>query len=177
MPRMRRPRARVLGFVGAAVVLGGVACTAIGTNLSATAGKSGAPNTAVAPDGLKPGPVPAIGAPGLSTGVQSAAPAAAPAPAAAARDAVSSNAAAQAAAAPPISTVEQSSAAAAQALDRKVIRNGQLTVELPQGFEMEKALAQARDIAARNGGFVSASSTHVERVDNQDRTTADLTLQ
>ena len=42
---------------------------------------------------------------------------------------------------------------------------------------MEGALAQARAIATRGGGFVSASSTHVERVDNQERTVADLTLQ
>jgi hypothetical protein len=55
-----------------------------------------------------------------------------------------------------------------------IIRTAQLTVEVG---DMESALAQARAIAARGGGFVSASSTRVEKVNDQDRTVADLTLQ
>jgi hypothetical protein len=42
---------------------------------------------------------------------------------------------------------------------------------------MERALASVRQLAQQGGGFVSASNTHVEKVDNQDRTVADLTLQ
>jgi Domain of unknown function (DUF4349) len=174
MPRMRRPRARVVGFIAAAAVLGGVACTAIGTNFSPSGGKTATPSAGFAPDAVKSAPAPAaVGAPAVSTSAQSGAPGISPA---AARDASSSNAASQAAASPPLTTVEQSSAAAAQSLDRKVIRNGQLAIELPD-TKMEEALNQIRTIAIQSGGFVSASSTHVERVDNQDRTVADLTLQ
>ena len=62
----------------------------------------------------------------------------------------------------------------AQILDRMVIRTAQLTVEVT---DMEQGLAQARAIASRGGGFVSASNTHIERVNDQDRMVADLTLQ
>jgi len=62
----------------------------------------------------------------------------------------------------------------AQILDRMVIRTAQLTVEVQ---DMESALSKARDIAASAGGFVSASNTHVENADSQDRMVADLTLQ
>ena len=60
----------------------------------------------------------------------------------------------------------------AQSLDRMVIRTAQLSVEVP---DMEPALAQARQIASRGGGFVSASNTHLEKVNDQDRMVADLT--
>ena len=63
---------------------------------------------------------------------------------------------------------------AAQSLDRMVIRTAQLTVEVQ---DMEQALASARAIATRSGGIVSASNTHLERVNDQDRMVADLTLQ
>jgi hypothetical protein len=62
----------------------------------------------------------------------------------------------------------------AQVLDRMVIRTAQLTIEVG---EMESALSQARAIASRAGGYVSASDTHVEKVNDQDRTVANLTLQ
>ncbi len=55
-----------------------------------------------------------------------------------------------------------------------VIRTAQLSLEVQ---DMESALAQARAIASRAGGFVSASDTHVEKVNDQDRTVANLTLQ
>ena len=55
-----------------------------------------------------------------------------------------------------------------------VIRTAQLTVEVQ---DMERALAQARQIASRGGGIVSASNTHLEKVNDQDRMVADLTLQ
>jgi uncharacterized protein DUF4349 len=55
-----------------------------------------------------------------------------------------------------------------------VIRTAQLAVEVQ---DMEAALAQARAIASRAGGFVSASDTHVEKQNDQDRTVANLTLQ
>lgn len=56
-----------------------------------------------------------------------------------------------------------------------VIRTAQLTVEVPN--DMERAIGAVRQIAQQGGGFVSASNSHVERVDNQDRTVADLTIQ
>jgi hypothetical protein len=62
----------------------------------------------------------------------------------------------------------------AQILDRMVIRTAQLTVEVQ---DMESALSRARAIASQAGGYVSASNTHVEQQDNQNRTVADLTLQ
>jgi len=65
-------------------------------------------------------------------------------------------------------------ASMAQSLDRMVIRTAQLTVEVAN---MEAALAQARQIASRGGGIVSASNTHIEKVNDQDRMVADLTLQ
>ena len=190
--RMRRPSVRLASVGLAIVVAGGVACSAINANLPAPG------SSAVAPTG--PGGSPALNVKGQpQVGVagntstadaafpaQTAAQAAPPAPAgdaaAASRDSSASAAAAaraasgaaatQNSASPALSTVEQSSAA--QNVDRKVIRNGQLTVEVT---DMEGALAQVRSIATRGGGFVSASSTHVERVDNQERTVADLTLQ
>jgi hypothetical protein len=55
-----------------------------------------------------------------------------------------------------------------------VIRTAQLTVEVS---DMEHALSDVRAIATRGGGFVSASNTRVERVNDQDRTVADLTIQ
>jgi hypothetical protein len=55
-----------------------------------------------------------------------------------------------------------------------VIRTAQLTVEVP---DIEQALARARDIASRGGGFVSASNTHQETSGDQTRMVADLTLQ
>jgi hypothetical protein len=62
----------------------------------------------------------------------------------------------------------------AQILDRMVIRTAQLTVEVQ---DMESALTHARAIASQAGGFVSASNTHLQRDDDQDRMVADLTLQ
>jgi hypothetical protein len=55
-----------------------------------------------------------------------------------------------------------------------VIRTAQLTVEVQ---DMESALTRARAIASQAGGYVSASNTHVEHQDDQDRMVADLTLQ
>jgi hypothetical protein len=55
-----------------------------------------------------------------------------------------------------------------------VIRTAQLSVEVQN---MDQALAQARDIASRGDGFVSASNTRSERINDQDRLVADLTLQ
>ena len=62
----------------------------------------------------------------------------------------------------------------AQILNRMVIRNAQLTVEVQ---DIEQALASARAIASRDGGFVSASNTHFEKSGDEDRMVADLTLQ
>jgi hypothetical protein len=65
-------------------------------------------------------------------------------------------------------------AGAAQSFDRMVIRTAQLSVEVAN---IEPALAQARAIASRGGGFVSASNTRVEKVNDQERMIADLTIQ
>jgi uncharacterized iron-regulated membrane protein len=57
-----------------------------------------------------------------------------------------------------------------------VIRTAQLAIEVPASG-MEQALASVRQIAQQGGGFVSASNTHIEKIDDQNRTVADLTLQ
>lgn len=62
----------------------------------------------------------------------------------------------------------------AQVLSRMVIRTAQLSVEVQ---DIEQSLAHARAIAASAGGYVSASNSHIERVDDQNRMVADLTLQ
>ena len=62
----------------------------------------------------------------------------------------------------------------AQILNRMIIRNAQLTLEVQ---DVDQALAQVRAIASRGGGFVSASNTRSEKVNDQDRMLADLTLQ
>ena len=66
------------------------------------------------------------------------------------------------------------SQAQAQTLDRMVIRTAQMSLEVT---DMEQALSQVRQIAQQGGGIVSASNTRVERVDDQERTIADLTIQ
>jgi hypothetical protein len=89
--------------------------------------------------------------------------AAAPAPGAAPADAASRAQAPE--------TIADTSA---QVLNRMVIRTAQVTLEVT---DIEQALAQARSIALRGGGFVSASNTRYEKVNDQDRMVADLTLQ
>jgi hypothetical protein len=192
--RMRRPGVRLASVGLAIAVAGGVACSAINGNLPAPGSNTVAPTGPGGSPALNVKGQPQVGVAGNTSTAdapsvaQTAAPAAPPASArnavAPSRDAsasasapvpapaASGAAATQNSASPALSTVEQSSAA--QNADRKVIRSGQLTVEVT---DMEGALAQVRSIATRGGGFVSASSTHVERVDNQDRTVADLTLQ
>jgi len=105
----------------------------------------------------------AAGAPGAPP-VPAASPAAAGSTGGVARQPVSQNASA------PLEVQAQS----AQPLDRMIIRTGQLAVEVT---DIEGALAQVRLIAQQGGGFVSASNTRVEKVNDQDRTVADLTIQ
>ena len=159
--QIRSPRRwpmRLVALAVAMLVVGGVACTAGGALL-----QRGPLPTTAPPLAAKPAAVPAAAPPAVLS-----APAATGAPGAAAdtqqRSAVSS-------AQPNSNALPDTSA---QLLDRMVIRTAQLTVEVQ---DMEQALAQARAIASRNGGFVSASSTHVEKVNDQDRMVADLTLQ
>ena len=157
--RIRGSRARLAAFGVAVVVLGGVACSAANSNAPAPSAPSGALGGAG-----KAVPPPAVAA------QSAAAPAGiapgAPAPAEARRAATSSDSAATGGAV--------ADTTAAQSLDRMVIRTAQLTVEVQ---DMERALAQARQIASRGGGIVSASNTHLEKVNDQDRMVADLTLQ
>ncbi len=160
----RRAHARLAATATALIVLGSVACSTLpalspASPQEATSGKAAQP----------PAPAPAvaggatIGAP--APGVASDAAAAAPA-AQQARSAVAANSAAA-----PNNGLPDTSA---QILDRMVLRTAQLTVQVT---DMESALAQARQIATRGGGFVSASNTRVEKVGDQDRMVADLTLQ
>jgi len=157
--KMRRSRARIAALGVLIVVLGAVACTATGTLV-----QPGAPAATLPAVGSKP--------------VQPAAiPAAAP-PAALSAPAAPGAAAAvdaqRSAASPSSAQPNALPDTSAQILDRMVIRTAQLSVEVQ---DMEQSLAQARAIASRNGGFVSASNTHLEKVNDQDRMVADLTLQ
>jgi Domain of unknown function (DUF4349) len=152
-------RGRLAAFA-AVVVLGGVACS------SSAAPQVMSPASTSAGAKAAPPPVSAAQSVGGAAIAPGAPPAAAPAADAAARSASAGNAGAAA------STVTDQSFA--ESLDRMVIRSSQLTVEVA---DMEPALAQARQIASRGGGFVSASNTHLEKVNDQDRMVADLTIQ
>src|SRR5579859_138426 len=157
---IRGSRARLAAFGVAIVVLGGVACSAV---------------TARTPEPSAPAPT----APADALNAKSSLP---PAPVAqpAARAAMAAPGAPPAAGAGGASQSTTTSDAAvadttaAQSLDRMVIRTAQLTVEVQ---DMEQALARARQIASTGGGIVSASNTHIEKVNDQDRMVADLTLQ
>jgi hypothetical protein len=98
--------------------------------------------------------------------VGAAAPAGIAADTAAQRQAVSQDAT--------TSLAVQAQSAAGQNVDRMVIRTAQLAIEVG---DIEAALAQVRSIAQQGSGFVSGSNTHIEKVNNQDRTVADLTIQ
>ena len=156
--RFVRPRAQLATLGAVVVVLGGVACSALSAVPPSAPAESASTNlTAAQP--------PVAGAPpakAVAGGVALGAPAAGAASDAASpqRAAIAANAAAA-----PNSLPDSS----AQILDRMVLRTAQLTVQVT---DMESALAQARQIATRGGGFVSASNTRVEKVSDQDRIAA-----
>jgi hypothetical protein len=156
MRQVTRSRLAALGL--AVVVLGGVACSAanpLAEKVDKETGSNSAGGAAVVPRAAAP--------PAIAGG--------APAPA------VASDAAAQRSAngaGATVATVPALEQGATQTLDRMIIRNAQLSVDVT---DMENALAQARAIASRSGGFVSASNTRVEKQNDQERTIADLTIQ
>ena len=166
---MKRHRlVRVVALVAAVtVIVGGAACSAV---------RSGAPASTSTPgfDGERAKAGGAVGSTGIgpSAAVAPSAPnqaAVAPgAPAIVTSDAAPVDAAAQ------NGLSARLQAGAAQPLDRMVIRTAQLALEVS---DIEPVLAQVRQIAQQGGGFVSGSSTRVEKVNDQDRTIADLTIQ
>jgi len=161
----RRLRTRFVALGALLVVVGGVACGVASSFVQPAAGPTILPAVG-ASKAVAPGAIPAA-SPAMAVPAAAVAPGA---PAAIAGDAAQRAAPAAVAASQPSALPDTS----AQILDRMVIRTAQLTVEVG---DMEKALAQARSIASRGGGFVSASNTHVEKVNDQDRMVADLTLQ
>jgi hypothetical protein len=164
--KIRRSRARLAAVGLAVVVLGSAACSAAGSAFQAPSGMA-APTSAPVGVGKVAPPQVQAAQPGAALAPAPAGVAAgAPAPAEAARAAVANNATA--------SSGAVADTTAAQSLDRMVIRTAQLTVEVQ---DMEQALARARQIASAGGGIVSASNTHIEKVNDQDRMVADLTLQ
>ena len=162
MPAFRTARKRFAASAALVVILGGAACSASSSLLqqpAATAtGAPAVPTTApaaaarAAADSLSKQAAPVAGSGGA---VIAAVPAAAPAASPQSADA----------------TIADTSA---QILNRMVIRTAQLGVEVP---DIEQSLAQVRAIASRGGGYVSASNTHFEKVNDQDRMVADLTIQ
>ncbi|TAK26011.1 MAG: DUF4349 domain-containing protein [Chloroflexota bacterium] len=81
-----------------------------------------------------------------------------------------------AAAAPPGQDATASKAAITEAaidVDRLIIKTANLLLSVR---DVDSALASARAIAARHGGYIAGSSTRVERADDQIRPIAMLTL-
>jgi hypothetical protein len=149
------------------VFVGGAACSAV--RLGAPAATSTpAFDGERAKAGSRPGSAPTDPAAAVAPSAPNQAAVAAGAPAIVATDAAPADAAAQNA----LSARLQ--AGAAQPLDRMVIRSAQLALEVAN---IEPVLAQVRQIAQQGGGFVSGSSTRIEKVNDQDRTVADLTIQ
>jgi hypothetical protein len=180
----RGKRARFAAIGAMLVVVGGVACSAVGSELAARSAAQSAPTAqaqsarstqpAVSPTTAPPGIAATGSAPVLAGGAAAIGSAS---DAATQRSVAPANAAAPANSAAPASAAAQSNGlpdSSAQLLDRMVMRTAQLNVEVT---DMEQALAHVRQIATRDGGFVSASNTHFETVNNQDRTVADLTIQ
>ena len=159
----RRLRTRFVALGALLVIVSGVACSAASSFVQPAAAPTSTP-AAAGSKAAVPGAIPAASS-------AMAVPAAAVAPGAPAAIASDAQRAAPAAAGSQANALPDTSA---QILDRMVIRTAQLAVEVG---DMEQALAQARSIASRGGGFVSASNTHVEKVNDQDRMVADLTLQ
>src|SRR6266567_2409957 len=116
-PRVRSWRARVAALGAAVVVVGGVACSGAGSFNQPAAAPTSAPAAAVRSG--QPAAVPA--AQGAAGGAAVLAAAPAPAPASAASDAAAKTASQQ-----PDAVVDSS----AQILNRMVIRNAQLSVEV-----------------------------------------------
>jgi hypothetical protein len=162
-------RGKLAALAAVVTVLGGVACGS-GASLPVAADTKGAQGARAA---QPPAPALQPSAAGGVVAAPGAVPAAqAPASDAAPRAAVASNASTSGDGSTASTVTDQSFA---QSLDRMVIRTAQLSVEVQ---DMEGALAQARQIATRGGGFVSASNTHVESdTDTAGRMVADLTLQ
>jgi uncharacterized protein DUF4349 len=158
-----RSRPRLLAIASAVVLLSAVACSGV-SEFRSSSNAPAAPTTAPAAANARAAsqaqaaPVAAGGQAAAVANTSAGAPAAVPAasPAAAQSDSTA--------------TADSS----AQILDRMVIRTAQLTVEVQN---IESALSKAREIAGSAGGFVSASNTHSETADKQDRMVADLTLQ
>jgi uncharacterized protein DUF4349 len=161
--QMRNGRARIAALGALVVVIGGgAACSGV-SSLNQPAAATSAP--AQTSRSAQPAALPAAqGAP--VTGAQGGAVlAAVPASAPAAADAAAKTQSQQ-----PEAVADSSG----QILNRMVIRNAQLSVEVG---DIEQALAQVRAVASREGGYVSASNTHFEKLNDQDRMVADLTLQ
>ena len=157
-------RRRLAAFAAVLVIAGGAACSAVQNPLAdqrqappSTTATAGGPAVAAKSSSVAaPAPAAPVALAPNGASVAAGAPAAKPAPA----DAQAAD-----------SAVADTSA---QVLDRMVIRTAQLTVEVQ---DMESALTQARAIATRAGGFVSASDTHIEKVNDKDNMVANLTLQ
>lgn len=151
--RMRRQHIVLLATVSAVVLAGAVACVTLAPGF--------APRLAAPIPGPEPATLDASGGAAASARVTSPQPAAA-APAQANADGASTDA------------VGSSIPELAQAAGSMVIRNATLTIE---AFDVGQALVDARQIAQQAGGYVSASNSHTERVDDQDQMVVDVTLQ
>ena len=165
-PRLLGRPARIAALAAALIVIGGVACSVVRLGPQPSFFQSSGPVPTTAP-----------AAPATGFASRAAQPAAVPAPAqaggAALAPAIAANESASKAAMPADAAAALPDTSA-QILDRMVIRTAQLTVEVA---DIGKALGVARDIAARGDGFVSNSNTRTERVNDQDRMLADLTIQ
>lgn len=154
MERLRgRRTARALVLAGAVLLV----TTAVGC-------APGAAGPGVTTGGLKgEGTSNVAPAPPAAPGAK---PAAAPAPAVAA-DAVAQRGA-------PAASGPEAAAASARVLDRMVIRNVRLALQVE---DVQRAVGTINEIARGGGGFVSQSSTRTEKLNGREVMFADLTLQ
>ncbi|MBI2321178.1 MAG: DUF4349 domain-containing protein [Chloroflexi bacterium] len=80
----------------------------------------------------------------------------------------------RAAAARPATGASADLAASAAPWDRMVIRQASVALHVEN---VETALQRVREIARAGGGFVSSSSTHIEKVNDQERMVANMVIQ
>jgi hypothetical protein len=149
---MRRRHIVLLVTVSTAVIAGAIACATLAPNLDT---HLGAPAS-------RPAPATSDSAAGAAAPAGGAPPPAAVASAQTNPDGASTGAVG--------STLPE----LAQAAEPMIIRNAALTIE---ATDVGQALADARQIARQAGGYVSASNSHTERINEQDQRLVDLTLE
>lgn len=158
----RRVMAGLLALAALALAAGALARSA--AELSEPGGLGALPGRGAQPaESARPGPgaQPPKGAAQPQVGVAAPSGEAAPAQRAAA-------------AARPATGAAADVAASTAPWDRMVIRQASVALQVEN---VETALQRVREIARAGGGFVSSSSTHIEKVNDQERMVANMVIQ